>query len=152
MKTALYEAHVEGELVYIGITNNPERRLAFHKARGTLPRNAEMNVVRWHRTRQSAEKAEKRAIAEKRPRLNIRGLQFTSRQDKASVQQRRRWQREQHKMADYVAVWDRLNKEMQAVADELGPDGLRAVGKRFNVSHTTIEDYTDGPGRRRKGK
>jgi transposase len=27
---------------------------------------------------------------------------------------------------------------------------LRVVGKRFNVSHTTIEDYTDGPGRRRK--
>jgi DNA invertase Pin-like site-specific DNA recombinase len=27
---------------------------------------------------------------------------------------------------------------------------LRAVGKRLGVSHTTIEDYTDGPGRRRK--
>lgn len=150
MKTALYEAHVDGELVYIGITNNPKLRLSFHKARGTLPRNAEMNVVRWYRTRQSAEKAEKRKIAELRPRLNIRGLVYTTKRDRVTVQQRRRWQREQHKMADYVAVWDRLNKEMQAVADELGPDGLRSIGKHFGVSHTTIEDYTDGPGRRRK--
>lgn len=27
---------------------------------------------------------------------------------------------------------------------------LRAIGKHFGVSHTTIEDYTVGPGRRRK--
>jgi transcriptional regulator with XRE-family HTH domain len=27
---------------------------------------------------------------------------------------------------------------------------LRAVGERLGVSHTTIEDYTDGPGRPRK--
>jgi DNA invertase Pin-like site-specific DNA recombinase len=48
---------------------------------------------------------------------------------------------------------DRKLSDKQIIqAQKLRDQGLslRVVGKRFNVSHTTIEDYTDGPGRRRK--
>jgi len=39
-------------------------------------------------------------------------------------------------------------KEAQAMRAK--GKSLRAIGKHFGVSHTTIEDYTVGPGRRRK--
>lgn len=46
----------------------------------------------------------------------------------------------------------KLTEKQMLQAQKLRDQGLslRAVAKRMGVSHTTIEDYTDGPGRRRK--
>jgi DNA invertase Pin-like site-specific DNA recombinase len=46
----------------------------------------------------------------------------------------------------------KLTEKQMLQAQKLRDQGLslRAVAKRMGVSHTTIEDYTDGPRRRRK--
>lgn len=71
-RTALYRLFgADNELLYVGITNNPERRLDHHRARKPWWREVTMRVVEWYDDRPAAERAERKAIQTEGPRYNI---------------------------------------------------------------------------------
>ena len=71
MNTALYRLFdVDGELVYVGITNNPAMRWSQHSAYSEWWSRVSSKSVEWHDTRAAAEKAERVAIRCEGPLFN----------------------------------------------------------------------------------
>jgi hypothetical protein len=66
----VYDALVDGEVVYVGCTRDLKRRLQFHKAKGTLPRAALLRVHSSFQSRDYALLAERDRIAALSPPLN----------------------------------------------------------------------------------
>ena len=57
--TCVYDIVVGGRLViYVGMTDNPERRMKEHRAKGFFPKKARMRVFKWFDTRREANAAE----------------------------------------------------------------------------------------------
>lgn len=71
MKTALYDVLVDGVIVYVGISNKPDKRLREHKAKRTVPKHAVVQVVRWYETQWDARQAETVRIRLLKPPANI---------------------------------------------------------------------------------
>ncbi|MDD9727204.1 hypothetical protein PVV74_17220 [Roseovarius sp. SK2] len=71
-KTALYRHYDSaGTLLYVGITSSPSRRIACHKnASDWFYRVANISLD-WHDTLQDAKRAEREAIREEAPAMNI---------------------------------------------------------------------------------
>lgn len=70
-RTALYRLYdADDQLLYVGITNMPNVRLAAHRGRGWWHQVARTEVE-WYETRQPAAQAEVRAIQEEWPLYNV---------------------------------------------------------------------------------
>lgn len=70
-KTALYRHFgKDGNLLYVGISANPQSRLASHRASSDWFSEIYRIDVEWHENRELALEAEKRAIHEGQPGLN----------------------------------------------------------------------------------
>lgn len=126
-RTALYDLLIEGELVYVGVSRSPSRRLSGHRGRG-FPLTTRMRVVRWYDFRADALAAERRRIEKLKPRLNV--VYVVSRGP--SSKQRK----ELLRLEEYAAAWNKLH---EAAAEALS-----------GVSHSTIYNWTRGPGRKKK--
>lgn len=71
MRTVLYRHFdADGLLLYVGITNNPTRRLAEHKCRAIWRNEIDRVDVKWIGDRADALEAEAKAIREERPIFN----------------------------------------------------------------------------------
>lgn len=70
-RTAIYRHYAtDGELLYVGVTNSPKRRLAEHSSRAEWFGQISRVEIIWHETRGEAESAEARAILAERPLNN----------------------------------------------------------------------------------
>lgn len=66
--TALYRHYdAEGRLLYVGVTNNPDRRKAYHQAQSDWIGATVRVDVQWHQSRSIALAAEAKAICEENP-------------------------------------------------------------------------------------
>lgn len=71
MTCALYRHFdADGQLLYVGITNNPKRRLAEHKTRSVWAEQIGRVEVKWMRTREDALSEERVAIMIDKPLFN----------------------------------------------------------------------------------
>lgn len=52
--TCVYDIVRSGEVVYVGMTSNPEKRLQDHRSRGVAPDGATLVVHKWHSSRQKS--------------------------------------------------------------------------------------------------
>jgi predicted GIY-YIG superfamily endonuclease len=66
----VYELIVNGEVVYIGCSKNPERRKYAHKGRKALAAWPSINVITGFWSRDKALRLEKKLIMERKPPLN----------------------------------------------------------------------------------
>lgn len=84
-RTALYEIHHEGRLMYVGISKQPRSRATAHGVCRTAPAGSVLTVIQWYDTKREAHAAERRMIAEKQPPMNMAGgpKNFVSRADRA---------------------------------------------------------------------
>ena len=57
-KACVYDIVHKGEVVYVGMTNNPKKRLHSHKSSGIAQNGAELFVHKWYETRKEAKIAE----------------------------------------------------------------------------------------------
>jgi predicted GIY-YIG superfamily endonuclease len=72
-RTAVYWLWaVDGRLLYIGMTNDVERRMEQHAADKSWWPQVASRTVRWYRSRPVAERAEEAAIRRDRPYFNDR--------------------------------------------------------------------------------
>lgn len=70
-RTALYRHYdADGQLLYVGITNNPTRRLAEHKSRAVWRNEIDHVEVKWIGSREEALSAEAEAIRSEGPVFN----------------------------------------------------------------------------------
>jgi len=70
--TVLYRLYAEdGELLYVGITRHPERRLRSHEASKSWWPEVAVREIRSYRTREDAARAEHAAIVRENPRYNV---------------------------------------------------------------------------------
>lgn len=70
--TALYRLYdQDDELLYVGISNNPERRFLNHRTTKPWWASVESTQIDWYETRLQAARAETKAIATEKPRFNI---------------------------------------------------------------------------------
>lgn len=67
---AVYDIKAHGKLVYVGMSHDPDKRLAQHKHKRCVPEFAVVEVVSWHDRRGDALKVEKARITELQPPLN----------------------------------------------------------------------------------
>ncbi|MFD9603287.1 GntR family transcriptional regulator [Streptomyces sp. NPDC059970] len=71
-RTALYRLYdADGNLLYVGITNDTQRRFASHRRTKSWWPDVERDETVWLNSLPLAEKAEKDAIAAERPRHNV---------------------------------------------------------------------------------
>lgn len=84
-RTALYQIHHEGRLMYVGISKNPRSRASAHGVCRTAPAGSVLTVVEWYDTKPEAHAAERRMIAEKQPPMNMLGApkNYVSTEDRA---------------------------------------------------------------------
>lgn len=68
---AVYDILRDGQVVYVGITDNPQVREHQHKSSRRVPRRATLVVVDWFKTRRAALKCERARIRKLKPVLNI---------------------------------------------------------------------------------
>lgn len=113
----LYDA--EGALLYIGSSDNPEKRFARHRATQSWWPQVSRREVTWHPWR-AAWGVEAAAIWEERPKHNVMSTQEYS--AKASARQRANAETQRVK----CRVAYRANKLRDAVARELEADGVNA--------------------------
>lgn len=114
-RCAVYKAYDGGDLIYVGISVNPKQRLWFHKCRGTLPRSATVEVVRWYKTRGAAALAEKKMIRKLAPSFNV--FHNPNRQIKSDVRgiaHRREWAKWEAMAAENARKMDEANAEYEA--------------------------------------
>jgi predicted GIY-YIG superfamily endonuclease len=70
-RVALYRHFdADGALLYVGVTNNPQRRMAEHRCRAAWRDEIHSVKVKWFCDRLSAEIAEREAITSERPVFN----------------------------------------------------------------------------------
>lgn len=73
-RTALYRFYdAQGELLYVGITNDPWRRWRQHVQEKPWYPQVKHQSVTWYDSKSAASKAETRAIRAERPEFNIAG-------------------------------------------------------------------------------
>lgn len=53
-EACVYDIFLNGEVVYVGMTNNPEKRLSSHISSGVAPDGANLVVHKWYQTREKA--------------------------------------------------------------------------------------------------
>jgi len=53
-RACVYDIVYKGGVCYVGMTNNPKKRLENHRASGIAPEGAELFVHKWYETRQEA--------------------------------------------------------------------------------------------------
>lgn len=71
MTCAVYRhLDADGDLLYVGVTNNPKRRIAEHKCRAVWADQFETVAVKWYKTRDEAIAVEAATIAEEGPTFN----------------------------------------------------------------------------------
>ena len=71
MTVAIYRHYdADGQLLYVGITNNPKRRLAEHRCRAIWRDEIDRVDVKWVGSREDALAAEAKAIREEIPVFN----------------------------------------------------------------------------------
>jgi predicted GIY-YIG superfamily endonuclease len=69
----LYEIEIDGEVVYVGTTNNMSGRRSQHRTARMLPiTGTHMKSVQTFEKREDAIQAEMRRIKELKPRFNMR--------------------------------------------------------------------------------
>lgn len=56
--TCVYDIVLNGEVVYVGMTNNPTNRMLQHNYRGTVPKGSRLIVHKWYSTRDEAKREE----------------------------------------------------------------------------------------------
>jgi hypothetical protein len=71
MTWCVYDILVDGELVYVGCTRDPKKRIWYHKARGKVPRSAVLKVRRRFASHGRALIAERDRIMKLTPPLNV---------------------------------------------------------------------------------
>lgn len=72
--TALYRCYnATGELIYVGIAVNPDRRWNHHASRSPWWGEVTRRAVEWHDNRAKALTAEAAAIVDEHPKYNIAG-------------------------------------------------------------------------------
>ena len=70
-RTCVYRAYDEdGDLLYVGISMNPDGRFAKHRSSAWWPEVDEI-TIQWFDGREPAKAVERRAIIEESPRYNI---------------------------------------------------------------------------------
>ncbi|MFI8191403.1 GIY-YIG nuclease family protein [Streptomyces sp. NPDC085946] len=75
-RTALYRLYnVAGDLLYVGISNNPENRLRGHRSDKSWWHEVDGVSIHWFDTRYKASVAEAEAIAVEKPRHNRQGTE-----------------------------------------------------------------------------
>ena len=74
-RTCVYDLYVDGQLVYVGCSRHPDRRLKAHKKTGLVPAHVVLGVVRWYDDHAAAMAAELSRIQKKKPPLNIAGFE-----------------------------------------------------------------------------
>ena len=87
-RTAVYEIHYEGELMYVGVSINPRMRASGHGTTITAPRGSVLTVVGWYDTRREAGIEERRRIDAGKPPMNIQSVKssrFIHPKDRAST-------------------------------------------------------------------
>lgn len=67
----MYELLLDGKVVYVGITVQPDQRLKEHQADKPNGADLTMRIVRWFECRKEAEHAERNRIKQLEPELNI---------------------------------------------------------------------------------
>jgi len=66
-RACVYDIVYKGEVVYVGMTNNPDKRLVNHLWTGVAPKGAILSVHKWYSTREEAFKEERKREAELMP-------------------------------------------------------------------------------------
>ena len=58
-KACVYDIVLKGEVIYVGMTNNPKKRLQGHRTSGVAPEGSDLFVHKWYPTRREAFKQER---------------------------------------------------------------------------------------------
>lgn len=70
-RTCVYRCYDEdGELLYVGLSMNPDGRFAKHRSAGWWPQVVEITVT-WYAGREAAKRAEREAITSESPVFNV---------------------------------------------------------------------------------
>lgn len=73
-RTALYRCfNIDGDLIYVGVAVDPERRWKYHAFRTPWWREVKERQVEWHENRQKALNAELAVIQTESPKYNVMG-------------------------------------------------------------------------------
>lgn len=57
-KTCLYDIVLNGEVVYVGVTNDPKKRYSSHRSNGNAPEGSKLVIHKWYSDRTEALAAE----------------------------------------------------------------------------------------------
>lgn len=116
-RTALYDLFLDGERVYVGITQNPARRFKAHVGKKFVPDTAELRVVCWFDCRQQALDAERDRITAYRPKLNIYYVFRPNGEEWEAARKRRQMQKDMPSPA-YIAAWAKVAEAANEVMEE----------------------------------
>lgn len=110
-RTCVYEIYVDDDLVYVGCSRHPLRRIKEHKARSRVPRHALLKIVRWYETHEAALAAEARRIRKRKPPLNVSGFTGWESRLKSSERKRDRMRAEWEELhTKFVESWRRATE------------------------------------------
>lgn len=102
-RTCVYDVYAGDDLIYVGASRNPTRRLRDHKSSGLIPATATIKIVRWYTNHAKAMAAESRRIARLKPRLNVAG--FADRGHRAAAATRR--------LSKQMEQWEQMVREFE---------------------------------------
>lgn len=86
---AVYDLIVDGVIVYVGMSSDPQRRFFWHKVRNKVPRHGTMRIVKWYSDKFRALDAEAARIAETAPTGNVAHHPDVVASRRAAVQQKK---------------------------------------------------------------
>lgn len=142
-RCALYDLKVDGEVWYVGITSNPSRRIAQHKASHLFPAHVSMTIVRWYTTRGAAQWAESKRIARLRPPINKRGNPIVI-VDQMRAEDERRRMKYEAEFDEWQRVSDRNGEIMRALDVQIVTE-MRSLLARGTAIGDVAEQYGATP-------
>lgn len=105
-RTCVYDVFVDGQLVYVGSSRQPEIRFQCHKREGRVPPHAVLKVVRWFDNHAVAMAVEVRRIKRKKPPLNVAGIdERDPRIQKKNKRLWAEWEAERARWANMLKDW-----------------------------------------------
>lgn len=125
----------DGELLYIGCSNNPDSRCKAHRHRKPWWREVAKRTDEWYETRDAADAAETDAIKAEKPKYNVRGTPLASRINDGTVTLT-----EEENLA-WVRTWDKnfhFPPTPEIAARSKVPAAAKAAG--LKIPRVTRED------------